>query len=422
MSARTTADEIQSLTARALPRGTSEPVAPRDLPAAIIIGGNANALSIARSLGRRGIPVYAINKPGAPVCYSRFARRIKLAHQDDYKSQWTDYLLSEASDELESSVLLAASDVGLEIIAENREALSQKFRLDLSDVDAQQAMLDKLRTYRLAKQAEVPTPKFWEITSADDLERIAPDLVFPLLVKPKSSYQFTDRFKGKFFVAGNLEEVQAGCETLLKAGIEFVLMERIPGPDSQLCSYYTYLDESGEPQFHFTKRIIRRSPPNMGIGCYHVTDWIPEVQELGLKLFQAVGLRGLCNAEFKQDPRDGGLKLIECNARFTEANGLVVRSGFDLGQFVYNRIVGLPNPPLTEYRTGVRWWYPLDDFRSYLALRREGELSFWGWLKSISRRQTLPLFRWSDPLPSLASTSRRVLGGLVSRKKADRNR
>jgi hypothetical protein len=55
----------------------------------------------------------------------------------------------------------------------------------------------------------------------------------------------------------------------------------------------------------------------MGNACYHLTDWNPEVGDLSLKLFQWVGLRGLANAEFKRDERDGKLKLIECNARFT---------------------------------------------------------------------------------------------------------
>ena len=64
-----------------------------------------------------------------------------------------------------------------------------------------------------------------------------------------------------------------------------------------------------------------------GTACYHVTDWIPEAAELGTQLFAHVGLRGLANVEFKQDPRDGQYKLIECNARFVASNGLVSAAG-----------------------------------------------------------------------------------------------
>jgi predicted ATP-grasp superfamily ATP-dependent carboligase len=180
-------------------------------------------------------------------------------------------------------------------------------------------------------------------------------------------------------------------------------MEVIPGSDDLLCSYYTYLDESGEPQFDFTKRIIRRYPEHEGFGCCHITDWNPEVRELGLRLFQHAGLRGVANVEFKRDRRDGTLKLIECNARFTAANGLLVASGYDLGLFVYRRLAELQQPALrdVQYTKGLRLWYPLDDFLAYLDLRRQGRLTTSAWLRSVAHRHVLPYFSFSDPVPSV---------------------
>jgi D-aspartate ligase len=262
-------------------------------------------------------------------------------------------------------------------------------------------MLNKLRTYEAATAAGVATPRFWVVRAAGQLERLRPSLVFPLLVKPQLSHVFVARFGKKFFIAEDFEQLTEALVAASDAGIEVLLMELIPGPDELLSSYYTYLDEDGSPLFHFTKRIIRRFPPGMGGGCYHVTDEIPELREPALRLFRHVGLRGLANVEFKLDPRDGQRKLIECNARFTAANCLVARAGFDLARFVYNRVVGLPQPPLTTYRRGLRLWYPLEDLRAFRALHRRGELSAAAWAKSLLHPQTLPLFEWSDPLPSL---------------------
>ena len=73
------------------------------------------------------------------------------------------------------------------------------------------------------------------------------------------------------------------------AGVDVLLMELIPGPDSDLCSYFTYIEEDGEALFHFTKRVIRRFPAGMGSGCYHITSWNSDLMELGLKLFRQVG-------------------------------------------------------------------------------------------------------------------------------------
>ena len=395
----------------------SDPKGGSRRPDVIVIGGGANALSIARSLGGMGVTVHALNHRDSAVCSSRFARRIVWKTPGDYKEAWKNFLLGSEAEKYNGSVLLAASDVGLEIIAGNRERLEKRFLLDESNVEAQLAMLDKLKTYRIAREAKVPTPGFWPIASRENLEQVKDELVYPLIVKPKSSHAFTDRFKGKFFWAHDFNEVLSGAERLFEAGVEFLLMEMIAGPDDLLCSYYTYLNENQEPEFHFTKRIIRRNPPNMGLGCYHITDEVPEIRPLALQLFQAAGLRGLCNAEFKLDTRDGVYKLIECNARFTEANGLVARSGFDLSRFVYNRIVGLPQDPLESFRSGVRLLYPLDDLRSFAWLRRKRELSLAGWLKSLLHWQNFPLFAWYDPLPSMVSHFRRLKNYFRSSRK-----
>ena len=126
------------------------------------------------------------------------------------------------------------------------------------------------------------------------------------------------------------------------------------------------------------------------------------------KLLHNGGLRGLVNAELKYDDRDGQLKLIECNVRFTAGSSLVTRAGIDLGNFVYNRIVGIPQPPLTRFRTGLRMWDPLRDFRAFLELRQRGEMTLMQWLASIMHRTSISYFSWRDPLPSLVRLSKRA--------------
>jgi predicted ATP-grasp superfamily ATP-dependent carboligase len=374
----------------------------------IILGGTANALSVARSLGRRGVSVYALNDSDAHVRYSRWCRWLPVHWRGCDEASWAGYLLGPESEPLRGAVVLAACDAGIQTIAHNRAALAGRYLLDESDPVAQLAMLDKLRTYQIAREAGVPTPQWWVLEANTRLDDLAGELVYPLLVKPLLSHVFAAKFGKKFFTAGNLDEVRQAHAMAREAGVDVMLLEMVPGPDDRLCSYYTYLDAHGRPQFHFTKRVLRRFPVNMGEACYHVTDHNPEVAELSLRLFRHAGLRGLANAEFKRDLRDGRLKLIECNARFTAANGLVAASGLDLAAFVYNRLTGRPLPPLDHYRAGLRLWYPTRDWQAFLQLRRRGELTLWGWLRSVTHRQTFPYFRWDDPLPTLLSGLRAV--------------
>jgi predicted ATP-grasp superfamily ATP-dependent carboligase len=372
-------------------------------PPVVLLGGDANALSVARSLSRDGVPVHAIGLSNSPARWSRRCRWIPVDTTADVQDSWSRYLLGPESERLRGAVLLSCCDDGIELIVNHREELSRRFTLDDSNKDAQLSMLNKLATYRAAVAAGVPTPRFWVAESREQLNRIRDELCYPLIVKPQHSHAFAARIgKGKFLRVENFSELLNAHRRLTEqVGIAVVLMESIPGPDDRLCSYYTYLDEHGRPLFDFTKRIIRRSPMNRGPACYHVTDWNPEVKEVALRLFQHVGLRGLANAEFKRDERDGQLKLIECNARFTAANCLVAASGLDLAKFVYNRLVGRPFQLPDKYATGLHLWDPVLDVRAFWELRRANLLTFGDWVSSLRRPKVLPYFRWSDPLPSI---------------------
>ncbi|MEX2141946.1 MAG: hypothetical protein WD894_21955 [Pirellulales bacterium] len=377
-------------------------------PAVILLDGEANALSVARSLGRRGITVYSISSPQEYVRYSRYCRwlAVESGVVDRRESEWELFLLGRAAEIHRGSILLACSDAALLFIARHRPELAERFLLDDSNPEAQLAMLDKLATYRAAVGAGVATPRFWTAGSVNEISAVRDELVFPLIIKPLVSHVFFERFGRKFVEVQNYGELLERFASVSESRLELMLVEKIPGPDELLCSYYTYLGHEGRALFHFTKRVVRRFPVSMGTCCYHVTDWVPDLCPIALRLFQHVGLRGLANVEFKRDPRDGRLKLIECNARFTAANALVTASGYDLAWLVYCRLAKRPEPRFARFLRGRRLWYPRQDLRSFLELRRRGELGFHQWLWSLRHRKMLPFFRWDDPLPSIVNETR----------------
>jgi predicted ATP-grasp superfamily ATP-dependent carboligase len=367
----------------------------------IVAGGSHNALSIARSLGRRGVPVELLGRSGSEIAYTRYARFTALCDELDPEPAIERFLLGPESERLRGAVLLAAGDDALKVIAERHAELARRYRLDLCHPPAQFCMLDKLATYETARRAGVATPRFWSVDSRAEVEGLRGELVFPLIVKPRESHLFQRRFASKFLVAERFEELAPALEIVERAGVACLLVEKIPGPDSLLASYYTYLDEKGDARFEFTKRVLRRYPVNMGLATYHITDRIPALAEPTLALLREAGLRGVANVEYKLDRRDGRYKLIECNARFTAANTLLARSGIDLAWFVYCRAAGLPLPAIGSYRSGVRLWDPARDLKACRALHRSGEASVLALAKSLLRRQNLPVFSWRDPLPAL---------------------
>ncbi|MDQ2724153.1 MAG: hypothetical protein M3Y36_01445 [Actinomycetota bacterium] len=381
-----------------------------------------NALSVARTLWRRGVAVDVLagSISDSPVQHSRAARSyVQLTEGQDPTDAWLDWLRTSA----QPSVVLPCSDEGLELIARHRHSLTAVGHQPIEANDeVLLAMLDKSRTYELARQIGVPAPQTITVAVTDDLD-LLDRFTFPCAIKPVNSHVFVRRFQpfAKGARVHSPQHARRLLEPIMAEGIAMLLTEVVDGTD-ECCSYYSYLDAEGEPLTHFTKRKLRVYPTHFGLGTYHMTEWQPEVAELGLRFFQGVGLRGVGNVEFKRDRRDGQLKLIECNPRFTHANELVRFSGIDFGWLAYSRLAGTPPPPLDGFRDNIGFWFAVDDVRALRQYRRDGELSLASWTSSMFHRQCPPTFWWRDPRPSLRNGSLRAaaLGRRLNHRRAGR--
>jgi D-aspartate ligase len=374
-------------------------------PPAVILGGDITALSATRSLARAGISVQVVDRPTSRARISKCARGFVDVGTEEIQANMLSWLRSRSG----GAVLLAGSDNGLELIARNRAELVE---LGYHPMEANDevllTMLDKSQTYALARERGIPAPRTVLLREQADVDAASSAFAYPIVLKPTRAHDFYNRTHTgqKVLFASDKTELQATFERLSSVGVEMLATEVIGGADDEYVSYYSYLDENGEPLFHFTKRKLRQQPVGFGIGTYHVTSNDPEVARAGLRFFQAMNLRGLGNVEFKRDSRDGELKLIECNPRMTMSNELIRRAGVNLALFSYCRALGRPTPTVDSYREDMSLWFPLKDLRAFLEYRRDGGLSFVEWSRSLLRRQQFPVASLSDPLPVLMGIPR----------------
>jgi D-aspartate ligase len=378
------------------------------LAPAVILGGSITGLSVARSLADDGVSVYVLDRHDSPARRSRLCAAFVLVDAEDMQQHMLAWLRTGPR----GAVVLACGDEGLELIARHRAELVELGYLPMeADDEVLLAMLDKQRTDDLAREHGIPVPRVLPLRDQADVDLVDREFHYPCVLKPVHSHVFArvTKSSAKVLTCEGPEELQATYDRMAELGVELLAIEVITGPDDEYVSYYSFLDETGEPLLHLTKRKIRQYPNRFGSGTYHETTREPEVAELGLRFLQAVGLRGLGNVEFKRDGRDGQLKLIECNARFTMSNELLRVAGIDLALFSYNRLVGRPTPPVEEYRENQWLWDPIHDAAAFLEYRRNGQLSLGEWLGSLSHRQHFQTARIDDPLPALAGLAR-VLG------------
>ena len=73
---------------------------------------------------------------------------------------------------------------------------------------------------------------------------------------------FVREFEVKLLQVNSADELRQKAALVADKGLEFMVSELIPGPDSLLSSYYTHIDDDGHALFKFTKQVIRRMPPN----------------------------------------------------------------------------------------------------------------------------------------------------------------
>jgi D-aspartate ligase len=375
---------------------------------AVLLGGDATAVPVARSLGRAGISVLALGGPDDPVRRSGHVHDyVDVGTGEAVQERFLEWLLGPAA----ASVVLPCSDEGLELIAHNRALLTARDHIVL-EADDQKLLdvLDKERTHELAVAHGIPVPRTTTVHDADQLRRAVEEIGFPCALKPLHAHEFRRVFDGKGFVADTRDDIEQFFQMSEAAGIEMLVTEMVRGPD-RYHSGYCYLDEYGENLFTFTKQKLRQYPVTFGAGVYHVMDWNDEVAELTVRFCQSVGLRGLLNVEFKRDSRDGRLMLIEANHRFTASTALHLAAGLDVPLFVYNRLTGAPLPHVGRpYREGATLWYPLDDFRAFKEYRRRGEMTTVQYVRSIAKRQHFSIASVGDPGPLLLALKPRVRG------------
>ena len=383
----------------------------------LLLGGRENSLSLVRNLGRAGI---AVSASGDRFCWGMRSRHCRKAYPvppgKSVTEFWTELLLS-GDRSLDGHIVFPCNDEAVELLAKRHAEFEARYILDDCTPEMAFASLDKMKTLELARAAGVPTPNFWQVRSIDDVEAIRGEVSFPIMVKPLSSHKFNAVFKRKLFIIENsFEELKEKARLALEHGLEIMVVEMIPGPDDLLNSYYTYIDRDGRYLFHFTKRIIRRYPINRGGACYHITEWLPETAELGRQLFSGIGFHGLGNVEFKLDTRDGRLKVIEINPRFTAPHELIVRCGAPIDLIVDRHLTGQEMPRFETFGQLVRLWHPVKDFLAFWELNRRGELTFWQWLRSVAPYgQIFPIFSLRDPMPFFASAGS-ILNKLKGRR------
>jgi predicted ATP-grasp superfamily ATP-dependent carboligase len=392
-------------------------------PAAFILGADrAHGLAMARSLGRRGIPVVRLGTSGTPGMKSRFGFAVPI---DGLDPPELVALLRRLGEKLPSrGALLPTSDAHVLLLSHHAEQLSAHFRFVLPKREILESLADKRLQHILAAQCGIETPQTWAPKSIEELAEVAAEICFPCVVKPAHSDEW-NRYRlsqpaesslGKVIVADTRELLFQAYELMTGMCSGVIVQELIEGDADQLYAVYAHCAEEGVVSALCVRREIRDWPVSFGSGSYSVSVIDPDSESLARKFLEFTRYRGLANIEFKRDPHDGRLKLIEFNVRGASQLAIAVDSGVDLPFAAYSSIVGRSVGAVSTEtsRTGVRW---IDFGTDALAVRKHrqsGNLRWGVWIRDMLRARSFAYFAADDLRPAVARSAELLRGAFTS--------
>ena len=368
----------------------------------VVLSGHTMALGVVRALGEAGVPVFVLHYD--PRDMAHVSRHVKgeltVPPPQTREAEFVEALLHHAR-RFPGALLLPASDETTVAVSRHKATLAERYVVACTDWDVTRNFIEKRRTYELASRAGVATPETLVPSSVGEARAFARRIGYPLLVKPSQSHLYFDRFKRKMSCVRSEAELSQRVEEALRAELEVMLQEIVPGPDTEVVNYNAYAFE-GRSLVEFTARQIRKAPPRLGSPRVAVSERIPDLIEPGRATLRALGFQGFACSEFKRDPRDGRYKIVDVNGRHNLSCLLAVRCGINFPLLHYRHLVYGELPQATGFTAGVYW---IDTFRdvgySLLHLLDE-HYAPWRYLAPYLRPHCDAILRLSDMRPSLA--------------------
>lgn len=334
---------------------------------------NRAALAVTRSLGRAGHHVaVAHHRHPTLASSSRYcAQRLVVPDAVVDPDAFVVAIAGAVADHALDAVI-PVSDITTLALAQAAEAGNLPGRICTPAYAQLELAADKQRTLELGRRLGVPVPRS-VIVHAPQQALTVPDFPYPVVVKPARSRVWSGgRWHfNEICYAQSPGHLRAILDSLEAPRFPVLIQERIEGPGIGVFACY----DRGRLLALFSHRRIREKPPSGGISVLRESVPVDPVAGAHARaLLEALQWHGVAMVEFKQDHRDGQLKLMEINGRLWGSLQLAIDAGIDFPVMMAGLLAGERIEAIATYRTGVltRWlWGDIDSLLSLFLKRRK---------------------------------------------------
>ncbi len=374
-------------------------------PPVVLLGANFyTALGAIRTLGRRGVPVYALDYhfPTAYAMASRFVTRKILCPDVNVDEEGlANFLLDLGKSFTEQPVLMATADSYALLISRYARKLSAYYLFPDNKDGLLETIIDKKGLASLAQKHNLRIPQTYFFDHKTDLAAIATNIAYPCIIKPALSHKFVRVFRQKCLFINSKEELMSALKEARGSKLELMVQEIIPGFDDQMYVFDFYVNGAGRTTHTLTAQKLRQFPINFGSSTLTHQVYDQELIELGLDYIQRIGYRGYGEIEFKKHPDNGKYYLIEINARLSTLNALFDKCGVEFTYIMYRDLIG---DPLPDYHLEVEkpwaFWHAYEDIISILSYLKNKQLRLSQIIKPwLTHHKAHAIWAADDPLP-----------------------
>jgi D-aspartate ligase len=272
------------------------------------------AVGVARTLGRLGVPVYAVVEDAfTPLARSRYLT------QAFFWEGWPtgrEAFLKSMSAIGEAigrpAILIPMDDLSAISVAENAGALRKWFLFPDLPSDLPRQLANKMSLFSLCKMVGIPCAQTALPRSADDVLEFAERSTFPIIAKAAEQWQLLKN-RHSVVIVPSREALFELCEDVgSERHSRLILQEYIPGED---WIYHGYSNYKTGLFVSFTGKKILSHPPAGGSTALGLSRSNEVLRRQTETLLSTISYSGIVDIDCRLDERNGQYKIVDCNPR-----------------------------------------------------------------------------------------------------------
>ena len=331
--------------------------ADKDWPPVVVGSLFQTGVNLVRDLVRKGVRAVGVDfNPHQHGFRSVYGKPYLCPHPATDGEQWVKYMRNLSRELGEKPVFIPAADVFVTAWGLHAGELEDCYIVSPEAAQLQSSLTSKETQYALAERHGFPCPRMAYVQSESDLKDFARDARFPCLIKPRSQSEWSALPAGnplqslKIVVADAPEELLASYRLAEPYRPEAVAQEVIQGPGGLKRYHLSVLGKGSRILSSCALKSVRDHPPLANMPSIFRPCEDDELTSLCEAFLQAIGYRGICEFEMKRDARDGKIRLIEINPRFSGAGDCASHMGLDNGWLHYLDMIGQDVVPVKPTR------------------------------------------------------------------------